>query len=237
MTCLCIDEYVGLSIFSCYVHTHFSHSEHPWWIQEGTTQINHLWDPKIQYQEITHTNWLSDDETAAPWDWPQQNAILVDNQSPLRSCKGYAEKLIISRVCCQIIQTCICDTPAPWSCAARNFLKQTCWTMKARILEGIHRRSVEDSFVPKVHFEWDQCLPTYIPGITKPSMVHWPAAPETWRNRYTKTIGYGPPPNIWTPNASCIPQTPMDLRMANGEWSAAPTQALLNPPRSSWCQV
>ena len=88
MTCLCIAEYVGLSRFSCYVHTHFSHSEHPWWIQEGTIQIIHLWDPKIQYQEITQTDWLSDDETAASWNWPQQNAILVDNQSPLRSCKG-----------------------------------------------------------------------------------------------------------------------------------------------------
>ena len=203
-----------------------------WWLQEGSTQIQHQWRNNRDHQEISHTSWLSDDEDAAPWCWPTSNAILVDNQSPALMCKGYAEKLMVSRVCCQVIQTCICETPPPWSCSVQNTLKQFCWALKRRIIHGIHRESPEEELPPEIHFASDSLMPHLIPTNTASSMI------------YT-TPTNGPPTRIpcrfavkgvspWTPWDSNIPPptaqrgTPEDLRLADSVWRASAIPTLVD---------
>ena len=178
-----IADFLGPSRFSCTVSSHINARDDRWWLQKGSTQIRHQWRNKSSYQEISHTSWLSADEDAAPWDWPSSNAILVDENCPLRMCKGYAEKLIVSRVSCQVIQTSICETPAPWSCSARNTLKQLCWALKTRVIQGIHRESTPGNFIPDLHFERDPCIPHVIPTTTGATKA------------YTSST-YGPPNNI-----------------------------------------
>ena len=90
-THLLIAEFVGPSRFSCTVSSQINAWDDQWWLQKGSTQIRHQWRNNGSYREISHTSWLSDDEDAAPWDWPPSNAILVDEDSPARMCKGYAE--------------------------------------------------------------------------------------------------------------------------------------------------
>ena len=106
--------------------------------------------------------------------------------------------------------------------------------MKARILEGIHRGSIEERFVPRVQFEWDCCLPTPTP-VNRISLV----TPSPWPE--PRSRGYAnsewPPKNNGLPIATCIPRTPTDLRRANGKWSAAQPHGLNSSPEPHPCHV
>ena len=139
-------EFMGSSCFFCSVMSYMISWSKQWWIQKGSVRIEHLGNNANRWQEISHTSWLSDDKDAAPWKWPVSNAILVDDYSPVRTCKGYAEKLIVSKVCSQIIHTCICNSPASWRWSERNKLKQFCGVQKAGVLKGIHRKITRDLF-------------------------------------------------------------------------------------------
>merc|ERR1719320_2123189 len=71
-------------------------------------------------------------------DWPVNN-LLVDeyvNSGDLyptdanENTHTLMEKKFISAVCCQIVHLCVCKTPSPLSCAARNVLKQISMVLK-----------------------------------------------------------------------------------------------------------
>ena len=199
-----------------------SHSKR-WWLQKGSARIDilgHNNDSNKRRQEISHTSWLSDDEDAAPWEWPRSECILVDDYSPLRSSKGYAEKLMVSKVCCQVIQTSICDTPAAWSCVIRNKLRQFCHVMQARIMHGIHRKSIGDQDYPEIVFEEDPCMPHTIPSNTSPNTTLTPAPhgpPETIT--YWTAASWNHPPKERTSPPSTPKTTPEDLRCAGNRWT------------------
>ena len=144
--------------------------------------------------------------------------------------------MIVSRVSCQIVQTSICETPAPWSCSARNTLKQLCWGLKNRIIQGIHRKSTPENFIPGLHFERDPCIPHVTPTTTGASMTYTPST-------------YDPPNKIhcqWAavrshPLTSREPYgpfllsqwTPEDLRLTNKVWSASCTSTPATPSPAS----
>ena len=106
--------------------------------------------------------------------------------------------------------------------------------MKARILEGIHRGSIEERFVPRVQFEWDCCLPTPTP-VNRISLV----TPSPWPE--PRSRGYAnsewPLKNNGLPIATCIPRTPTDLRRANGKWFAARSHGPNSSPKPHPCHV
>ena len=233
-----IAEFVGPSRFSCTVFSQVNTWSDRWWLQKGSCLIRHQWGNAHSYQEISHTSWLSDDEDAAPWNWPKSNAILVDEDNPVRMCKGYAEKLIVSRVSCQIVQTSICETPAPWSCPARNTLKQLCWGLKTRIIQGIHRESTPENLnlIHRLHFERDPVIPHVTPTTTGASMTYTPAT-DGPPNKILclcqhATEGSHPLKSPGPHGLSSMSQwTPEDLRLTNKVWSASctPTAATHSP--------
>ena len=75
-------------------------------------------------------------------------------------CNPYRERLILAGVCSQVVQTCMLEIPLPWSCAARNILKQLTMTMKARILTQLRGCSLPR---PVITFEWDDRAPAFLP--------------------------------------------------------------------------
>ena len=214
---------MGHSRFLCSIFSQLDGHSKRWWIQKGSAKIDILGhnENNTRRQEITPTSWLSDDEDAAPWEWPRSESILVDDYSRAKSSKGYAEKMMVSWICCQVIQTSICDTPAAWSCAKRNKIRQFCYVMQARIIHGIHRESIGGQVSPEIVFEKDHCMPHTIPSNTSPSTTTTPApqGPPKKTSHWTAASRNNPPKKYTSPPPA-PKATPEDLRLTGNTWTA-----------------
>jgi len=104
-------------------------------------------------------------------DWPDTNLTIDDysnidlsdfHQMEEETFHLMMERKIITAVCCQIVHVCICKTPAPQSCAARNVLKQLSMILKGWFIgvflgEGIYPDDLE--------FEYDTRAPGFTSGL------------------------------------------------------------------------
>jgi len=72
----------------------------------------------------------------------------------------FVEKKFIATICCQVVHLCLCKTPSPQSCAARNIVKQISMVLKGWFIgvllgEGLSLESLE--------FEYDSRAPSFAP--------------------------------------------------------------------------
>lgn len=159
--CNIIAEFLGHSKFICSVQIYFKKLVTPWWEQDGIAKMQHLLDG----ESIDLIDFLPEEEVYFVGKWPPNN-LLVDDYNEyivtpdlqLNHSGGdphtLLEKKFISAICCQIIHLCMCKTPAPLSCAARNVLKQISmvlngWFIGVLLGEGL-------GVTPKkVKFEYD----------------------------------------------------------------------------------
>jgi len=147
-SCNVIARFVGHSKFTCDVQIFFKKLVTPWWEQEGIAKIQHYFNGKF----IDMIEFSPQEEVYFVREWPTNN-LLVDeynylNIEDLQSTQTgddmhiLMEKKFISAVCCQITDLCICKTPYPLSCAARNVLKQIAmvlngWFIGVMLGEGL----------------------------------------------------------------------------------------------------
>jgi len=134
--CNLVAEFVGHSKFTCDVQIYFKKLVTPWWEQDGIAKIKHSINGKV----IDMIEFSPQEEVYFVQEWPTNN-LLVDEYSYLNSEEVHPtepnddthismEKKFISAICCQIVHLCICKTPSPLSCAARNVLKQISMVFK-----------------------------------------------------------------------------------------------------------
>jgi len=125
-----VAEFVGDSKFICHIQIYFKKLVNPWWEQDGVAKIQHCFNGRM----VDMIEFSPQDEVYFVREWPTNN-ILVDEYNhidveeflltdPGNDIHTLMERKFISAVCCQIVHLCICKTPSPMSCAARNVLKQ-----------------------------------------------------------------------------------------------------------------
>jgi len=159
--CNIIAMFLGHSKFICSVQIYFKKLVTPWWEQDGIAKMQHIFDG----ESIDLIDFLPEEEVYFVGKWPTNNLLvddyneyIVNTDLQLNHSSGdphtFLEKKFISAICCQIIHLCMCKTPAPLSCAARNVLKQISmvlngWFIGVLLGEGL-------GVTPKkVKFEYD----------------------------------------------------------------------------------
>jgi len=171
--CNIIAVFVGSSKFICDVQIYFKKLMKPWWEQDGIAKMQHFFNGK----SIDMIDFSPEEEVYFVHKWPANN-ILVDDYNqymdnpdllhadPSSDPHTLMEKKFISAICCQIAHLCICKTPAPMSCAARNILKQISmvlngWFIGVLLGEGL-------GITPeKVQFEYDTRASSLAPPLAR----------------------------------------------------------------------
>jgi len=164
--CKIIAEFVGHSKFTCDVQIYFKKLVKPWWEQDGIAKIKHSINGSI----TDITEFSPQEEVYYVKKWPKNN-LLVDEYTnseelqPTEQKEGthiFMEKKFISAVCCQVVHLCICKTPSPLSCAARNVLKQISMVLKGWFIGVMLGEGL--GLTPRnVKFEYDTRTPSLAP--------------------------------------------------------------------------
>jgi len=172
--CHIMAEFVGTSKFFCDVQIFFKKLVSPWWEQDGIAKIKHFFNGRI----VDMIEFSPQEEVYFVREWPTNN-ILVDEYNnvdteeflltdPSDDTHTLMEKKFISAVCCQIVHLCICKTPSPLSCAARNVLKQISmvlngWFIGVMLGEGLGCTPAN------VQFEYDARAPSQTQLVARAS--------------------------------------------------------------------
>jgi len=171
--CRIIAEFLGNSKFICDVQIYFKKIMNPWWEQDGIAKMQHFFNGKM----IDMIDFSPEEEVYFVHQWPKNNVLIDDyNQyidiSDLLHADStndphtLMEKKFISALCCQIVHVCLCKTPQPLSCAARNVLKQISmvlngWFIGVLLGEGL-------GITPgKVQFEYDTRASSLAPSVRR----------------------------------------------------------------------
>jgi len=174
--CRIIAEYVGRSKFICDIQIYYKKSVSPWWEQDGIAKMKYFSDG--EYTDMI--DFSPDGGVYFVQDWPENN-LLVDDYKDLDipefqqqedETSYMVERKFLSAVCCQIIHVCLCKTPAPQSCAARNVLKQVSMTLKGWFIGVL----LGEGLAPdRVIFEYDTRAPCLAPAIYGTDSTYVPA--------------------------------------------------------------
>jgi len=165
--CRIIAEYIGHSKLFCDVQIYYKSSAPLWWEQDGIAMIKYY--DKSKY--IDMVDFSPDSESYFIPQWPE-NYLVVDDYSELDASEFeefedetphmLMERRFVAAVCCQIIHICICKTPAPQSCAARNVLKQISMILKGWFIGVLLGGSLSPE---KLKFEYDTRAPCLAPNV------------------------------------------------------------------------
>jgi len=171
--CGVIAEYIGHSKFLCDIQIYYKKSATPWWEQDGIAKMKY-WSGG-EYTDMI--DFSPEKEVYLVQDWPD-NSLVIDDYSDVllsdfqqldeENLHLAMERKFITAVCCQIIHVCICKTPSPQSCAARNVLKQLSMILKGWFIgvflgEGICPDNLE--------FEFDTRAPCLAPSASGAGQV------------------------------------------------------------------
>jgi len=167
--CRIIAELVGKSKLFCDVQIYYKSSAALWWEQDGIAMMKYFSNGEY----IDMVDFSSESESYFIPEWPQNNMV-VDDYNELEASEFeefeeetphmLMERRFIASVCCQIVHVCICKTPAPQSCAARNVLKQLSMILKGWFIGVLLGGSLSPE---KLKFEYDTRAPCLAP-ITNP---------------------------------------------------------------------
>jgi len=169
-----IAEFVGHSMFKCDVQIYFKKLVTPWWEQDGICKIQHSFNGKV----VDMIEFSPQEEVYFVEDWPTNN-LLVDEYNYLNSgdlnpsdssdnTHTLMEKKFISAVCCQIVHLCVCKTPSPLSCAARNVLKQISMVLKGWFI-GVMLGEGLGLAPANIKFEYDTRASSLVPLVIRTS--------------------------------------------------------------------
>jgi len=166
-------EFLGNSKFFCDVQIYFKKLMSPWWEQDGIAKMQYFCKGKT----IDMIDFSPEEEVYFVHEWPTSNLLVnhydqyIDNPDLLQVDSSYdsqtlMEKKFISAICCQIVHLCMCKTPAPLSCAARNILKQISmvlngWFIGVLLGEGL------GTTPGKVKFEYDTRVSSLVPPVAR----------------------------------------------------------------------
>jgi len=163
--CRIIAEYVGRSKLFCDVQIYYKGSAPLWWEQDGIAMIKYY--NKGKY--IDMVDFSPESESYFIPQWPE-NYLVVDDYCDLDASEFeefedetphmLMERRFVAAVCCQIMHICICKTPAPQSCAARNILKQISMILKGWFIGVLLGGSLSPE---KLKFEYDTRAPCLAP--------------------------------------------------------------------------
>jgi len=166
--CRIIAEYIGRSKFFCDVQIYYKSSAPLWWEQDGIAMIKYYHKGKY----IDMVDFSPDSESYFIPQWPE-NHLVVDDYCELDASEFeefedetphmLMERRFVASVCCQIIHICICKTPAPQSCAARNVLKQISMILKGWFIGVLLGGSLSPE---KLKFEYDTRAPCLAPNVS-----------------------------------------------------------------------
>jgi len=166
--CRIIAEYIGRSKFFCDVQIYYKSSAPLWWEQDGIAMIKYY--HKDRYVDMV--DFSPDSESYFIPQWPE-NYLVVDDYCELDASEFeefedetphmLMERRFVAAVCCQIIHICICKTPAPQSCAARNVLKQVSMILKGWFIGVLLGGSLSPE---KLKFEYDTRAPCLAPNVS-----------------------------------------------------------------------
>jgi len=167
--CSVIAEFVGRSKFICDVQIYFKKSVTPWWEQDGIAKMQHYSGGKY----VDMIDFAPMEEVYFVQEWPMHHFLVDDYteynlttpQQPeeAEDPKVFLEKKFIAAVCCHIIHLCICKTPPPQSCAARNVLKQISMVLKGWFIGFLLGEALSPG---KVKFEYDTRAPSLAPPMS-----------------------------------------------------------------------
>jgi len=167
--CRIIAELVGQSKLFCDVQIYYKSSASLWWEQDGIAMMKYCCNGEY----IDMVDFSSESESYFIPEWPEHNMVVDDyNELDASEFEEFEEETphmlmerrFIASVCSQIIHVCICKTPAPQSCAARNVLKQLSMILKGWFIGVLLGGSLSPE---KLKFEYDTRAPCLAP-ITNP---------------------------------------------------------------------
>jgi len=166
--CRIIAEFVGRSKLFCDVQIYYKSSAPLWWEQDGIAMIKYYHNGRY----IDMVDFSPDSESYFIPEWPENN-LVVDDYSELdasefeefeeETAHMLMERRFVAAVCCQIIHICICKTPAPQSCGARNVLKQLSMILKGWFIGVLLGGSLRPE---KLKFEYDTRAPCLAPNMS-----------------------------------------------------------------------
>jgi len=160
--CGVVAEYVGHSKFLCDIQIYYKKLATPWWEQDGIAKMKY-WSGG-EYTDMI--DFSPDAEVYFVQNWPDTNLVIDEysngDQMGEETLHLMMERKIMTAVCCQIVHVCICKTPAPQSCAARNVLKQLSMILKGWFI-GVFLG--EGIYPDNVVFEYDTRAPCFTPGL------------------------------------------------------------------------
>jgi len=167
--CSVIAEFVGRSKFICDVQIYFKKSVTPWWEQDGIAKMQHYSGGKY----VDMIDFAPMEEVYFVQDWPMHHFLVDDyieynlltppQPEETEDPKVFLEKKFIAAVCCHIVHLCICKTPPPQSCAARNILKQISMVLKGWFIGVLLGEALSPG---KVKFEYDTRAPSLAPPMS-----------------------------------------------------------------------
>jgi len=164
--CGLIAEFVGHSKFLCDVQIYYKKSATPWWEQDGIAKMKYY----VNGGYVDMIDFSAEAEVYFVQEWPENNLVVDDYNElnlqlevdiPEETSHMVMERKFISAVCCQIIHICICKTPAPKSCAARNVLKQVSMILKGWFIGVLLGEGLGQI---KMSFEYDTRAPCLAPA-------------------------------------------------------------------------
>jgi len=164
--CGLIAEFVGHSKFVCDVQIYYKKSATPWWEQDGIAKMKYF----VNGEYVDMIDFSPEAEVYFVQEWPENNLVVDDYNEldlhlevdiPEETSHMVMERKFISSVCCQIIHVCICKTPAPKSCAARNLLKQVSMILKGWFIGVLLGEGLGQI---KMSFEYDTRAPCLAPS-------------------------------------------------------------------------